>query len=306
VRQPPIVENLDVDAHPVVNQLIEQWHRRQMWHRSEKSLTLQAKSMCRRIVDGDKDEAETLYKSALNGGEHPHALLAIEAMQPLLEARDVIESYRDAVEKLLDSLAKQLPVAEWVKGIRGVGMMSLAGIIGEAGDLGKYSNPAKLWKRMGLAVMPDGDRQRMVSGDAAIDHGYNPARRSLMWTIGDVIVKVGGPYRLIYDQRKAYENAKNEAGEYKERAARMLKQKNLDKKTAAYKFYSEGKLPPMHIHNSAKRFMEKRLLRDLWRAWRDAMRGLTPTPRMHPAELSRGGDQRNADAQHASVVTTTP
>jgi hypothetical protein len=24
-----------------------------------------------------------------------------------------------------------------------------------------------------------------------------------------------------------------------------------------------------HVHNRAKRYMEKRLIRDLWRAWRD-------------------------------------
>lgn len=289
----------------LIDEIVEQWRRRQMWHRAEKSLTLQAKSMCRRLLAGDKDEAEALYKSAMNGGDHALALVAIAAMAPLLLARDTIEQHRILVEKRLTALAKDTPVAQWVEDTRGFGLLSCAGIVGEAGDLSKYANPAKLWKRMGLAVMPDGDRQRIVSGDAAIDHGYNPARRSLMWTIGDCIVKVGGPYREIYDQRKAYETAKNEAGEYADRAARMLKQKSFAKTTAAFKCYSAGKLPPLHLHMSAKRYMEKRLLRDLWRAWRLAILIVTPTGRLPASDVLSGSDHSTQDV-HQPVVASAP
>lgn len=268
----------------LIDEIIEQWRRRQMWHRAEKSLTLQAKSMCRRLLAGDKTEAEVLYKSALNGGDHEKAATAQAAMLPLLAGREVIEKHRDAVEKRLVELVRKLPIAAWVESTHGLGWLGVAGIVGESGDLGGYANPAKLWKRMGLAVMPDGDRQRIVAGDAAIEHGYNPARRSVMWTIGDVIVKVGGPYRLIYDARKVYESEKNERGEYAERAARMLKQKTFAKNTNAHKCYSEGKLPPLHLHNSAKRYMEKRLLRDLWRAWRDAKARMQTIDALHLSE----------------------
>jgi hypothetical protein len=219
-----------------IDELREQWKRRQMWHRAEKSLTLQAKAMCRRLLSGDKKEAEVLYKSALNGQNHELATTALLAMQPLLEGRDGIEKARLAVEKRLLKLAKGLPIAPWIEGVRGVGMLSLAGIVGEAGDIGSYSNPAKLWKRMGLAVI-GGERQRKKEGDAGILHGYNPARRSLMWTIGDCIIRAGGPLKELYNQRKEYE-------------APRVKTK-------------------MHAHNRAKRYIEKRLLRDLWRAWRD-------------------------------------
>jgi len=235
-----------------IDELREQWRRRQMWHRAEKSLTLQAKSMCRRLLAGDKTEAEVLYKSALNGGTHDLAATAYLAMHPLLEARKGIEQARKVVEKRLLVLAKELPVAAWIEGTRGVGLLSLAGIVGEAGDLSAYSNPAKLWKRMGLAVI-GGERQRKVEGAKGIEHGYNPARRSLMWTIGDCIVKAGGPLKELYNERKAYETPR-------------VKTK-------------------MHAHNRAKRYIEKRLLRDLWRAWRDAMLFLSTSDQAHPSEL---------------------
>lgn len=225
------------DLANLIAELREQWRRRQAWHRAEKALTLQAKALCRRLAEGgDKKEADTIYRAALGKGSHPMEDIALAAMMPLTEARDGIERHRKTVEKRLVVLAKGLPVAPWVEATRGVGLLSLAAIVGEAGDLASYGNPAKLWKRMGLAVMPDGGRQRRVGGVEALDHGYSPARRSVVWNIGACIVKAGGPLKAIYDARKVYEAERVE--------------------TRA------------HAHNRAQRYVEKRFLRDLWSQWR--------------------------------------
>lgn len=115
----------------------------------------------------------------------------------------------------------------------------------EAGDFSNYDNPAKLWKRMGVAVI-NGERQRKVSGAEALDHGYSPQRRSIVYVIGDAIIKAGFVYADLYRERKAAE---------------------------------EQKLPDSskgHWHNRAKRCMEKRLLRDMWRAWRQLDAGKQP------------------------------
>lgn len=226
-----------VDLADTIAEIREQWRRRQAWHRAEKSLTLQAKALCRRLAEGgDKKEADRMYKAALGKGAHEMAEIALAAIFPLDEARKAIETHRKAVEKRLIKLAKALPVASWVEGMRGVGLLSLAAIVGEAGDLGSYANPAKLWKRMGLAVMPDG-RQRKIGGMAALDHGYSPARRSVVWNIGACIVKAGGPLKAAYDARKIYEAERVET--------------------------------KLHAHNRAQRYVEKRLLRMLWSAWRN-------------------------------------
>jgi hypothetical protein len=241
----------------LIDEIREQWKRRQAWHRAEKSLTLQAKAMCRRLVGGDIGDAEKLYQAATKGKEHPLAHIATAAMMPLLGARDHIEPQRKAVEKRLAKLAKELPVAAWVEEQRGVGVGSLAAIVGEAGDIAKYGNPAKLWKRMGMAVMPDGKRQRRVEGVAALEHGYSPSRRSVMWNIGDCMVKAGGPWRELYDTRKAYEIETATAAGITVCPSAKIPKKNQE----AYR--SSG-----HVHNRAKRYIEKRFLRDLWKAWR--------------------------------------
>jgi hypothetical protein len=269
-----------------IDTIREQWKRRQAWHRAEKSLTLQAKSMCRRLahhqLGNDTEmkkvitEAEAIYTSALNGGTHKLAATALSAMAPLIQGRSVIEPMRLSVEKELSKLAKKLPIAPWVDNVNGFGLGSLAAVVGEAGDLGNYSNPAKLWKRMGLAVMGDGQRQRKVEGSAAIEHGYCPPRRSMVWNIGDTVLKTQlrrvkdvdgnkteeviatGPYGELYLQRKAYEIAKA-----KEQGLTVCPAAKIPKGKEEH-YRSDG-----HIHNRAKRYIEKRLLRDLWQAWRE-------------------------------------
>lgn len=228
----------------VIDEIIELWRQRQAWHRAEKSLTLQAKAICRRFCDGDKKEADKLFAAAtINAVSDDRTTIvaaASIAIGPLVFARDHIEANRKAIEKRLTKIAVKLPVWEWAKDIRGIGALSLAAVVGEAGDLSNYATIARLWKRMGLAVI-EGERQRRVSGIDALKHGYAPHRRSVVWNIGDCIIKVGGsdsPYRALYDARKVIE--------------------------------AERVATKAHAHNRASRYMQKRLIRDLWAAWRQA------------------------------------
>ena len=237
-------------------QEIKELHRKRVdFHRTEKATTLRIKAICRRLCDGDKQEAERLYK-AIWTGEHPLAPYAIEYTAPMIQARDVLEAERKRTEKQVEKLAKQLPVWDaFVKDVRGVAPLSLGQIVGEAGDLGNYPTPAKLWKRMGLAVI-NGERQRKVSGAEALEHGYSPERRSVMYVIGDSIIKAGGEYAELYRERKETEARKVADG------------------TKAL------------WHNRAKRYMEKRLLKDIWRAWRKAERDEVADAEADQAELA--------------------
>lgn len=146
--------------------------------------------------------------------------------------------------RVMEKLAKELPVwNDFAAEIHGFGALGLGIIIGEAGDLSAYPTHSHLWKRMGVAVM-DGIRQgglrKGAEAEDWIAHGYNPKRRSRLYTIGDSLIKKQNGYRFLYLDRKEIERAK------------------LPDTTA------------MHIHRRAQRYMEKRLLRDLWRAWRRA------------------------------------
>lgn len=234
----------------LVEDIIETHRNRQDFHRAEKGMTNRIKARCRRLVDGDKPESEVLYKAMLSIGKtkHDKAGAALVANVDFLEARGVIERPRKKAEKKMEQLARVLPLARFIEDTPGLGALSVASLIGETGMLSNYSTVAKLWKRLGLAVMPDGTRQRLVPGVAALEHGYNPSRRSVMWNVGNNVFRTqsarkggeAGPYRVVYDDRKAYELERN------------------------------PDIRPIIAHRRATRYMEKRIVRDLWRAWRDA------------------------------------
>ncbi len=261
----PKQEALIAGRADMIAEIIEVWRRKSAWHRTEKGLTLTIKALCRRSVEGGSITlANKLYDALIKGTDHPMAIEAYAATFPLIEGRAPIEKNRKLAEKRLTQLCKDLPVADFVAETRGFSWKLLAGVTGEAGDLLKYSNPAKLWKRLGLAVMPDGGRQRKVKGAAAIEHGYSPSRRSVVWNIGACLIKAG----------KANENKGTENSYYY--------QVYIDRK--AYEFERNPDMKKAHAANRAQRYMEKRLIKKLWQAWRNqaatpplkSMSGLPP------------------------------
>ena len=194
-------------------------------------------------------EEEALVK-LFSLGVIPHLHAAII---PLLEPK---KHY----EKVIADLAKQLPLWPWAEKIRGVGPKGLGLMIGEIGNPGDYANPAKIWKRMGLAVMPDGRAQRRVTGFMGELQGFSPVRRALMYVIGDALIKRNknpdgsdGEYRLVYLARKEYESA---------RTAPIVVT------VTKYGKSHQGDITRLVCHKRASRYMQKRVLRDLWRAWR--------------------------------------
>lgn len=232
--------------------VIQELHRqRQDLHRAEQRLTLQIKAICRRFVRGDVGQASKLYSSIEGKGNHPLSIPAQAVTGALWKARTGIHEARLAIEADLEENATKLPIWPRVKATPGLGALSVACLVGETGNLDNYPTHSKLWKRLGLAVI-DEQCQRKVGGADAKRQGYSPGRRSLVWNIGANMLrsqsahasnsirslpKPPGPFRLGYDDRKAYELANG--------------------------------LPLARAHNRAKRYMEKKLIRNIWRAWRD-------------------------------------
>lgn len=269
---------LSKDQHMSVDPIIAEirgFHRtRQDLHRAEKSLTLQIKAIERRYngsknvtIENDLPATDTLSDGCLLSGDSENEddeevqlsvatqvaddnFIIFAVTKPFVDARKVLKTERLAAERQCQKAAKKLPVWPFVEAINGFGPLGLAQIIGETGDLSLYSNPAKVWKRMGLAVI-DGRAQRRVAGADALKHGYNPVRRAIMFCIGDSLLKKQNSYRELYLERKKYEEQKVPDG------TKML------------------------WHRRAQRYVEKRLLRDLWRAWRDLS-----TYDSHPALVS--------------------
>lgn len=236
-----------------------------------------AMAMCRRfcMTDGldwnDTKDREKITAAGSNlwkgwlGGKYPNL---DPVLLPFKEAINPLEAWVKRIEKSIEDLAKDLPVwSEWGEGVFGLSAKKLGQVVGLAGGLDRFQSPAALWKRMGLAVIR-GERQRRVSdAELAIEHGYNAERRALMWNVGAKLIDGMGhgprlmvgedidsrddltPYQKLFLHRLRYEAEKDP--------------KHLRPAT------KEGKESySAHAANRAKRYVEKRFLRDLWRQWK--------------------------------------
>jgi hypothetical protein len=75
--------------------------------------------------------------------------------------------------------------------------------------------------------------------------------------IGDQVIKNKNLYHDLYVYRRKWEEARNEAGEYKSRAEAQLQKHNYKPWKEPYKTYITGKLPPSHIIARSKRWAIK-------------------------------------------------
>lgn len=115
---------------------------------------------------------------------------------------------------------------------------------------------------------------------------YNIELKKICYLIGESFVKVSNRnslYGRIYKERKALETMRNENGEYREQAEKLLSEKNYSKDTETYKYLSQGKLSPAHINARAKRYAVKFFLTHFFEACWVYKYGTKP-PSIYPIE----------------------
>lgn len=197
-----------------------------------------------------RKQAEQLIKSIDDGFRSDDGMATVaNRVAPIVTstriARNGFDAFLSGIEKEMTRLAATLPVATWIEDEdrRGIGLLSLATIIGETGDLSSYANPGKVWRRLGMAPFQDKmpstwRKEGGLSSEQWTEIGYSPRRRSLMYVIGENIVRANkGSYRKRYDEAKASGKANHPD-------------------------WTDG-----HCHNHGMLLATKRLVRDLWKEW---------------------------------------
>ena len=179
------------------------------------------------------------------------------------KAREPADKMRTRAENDMEAFARQLPVAPWVETVPGLGYLGLATIIAETGDLARYANVAKVWKRLGYAPH-DGlagsswKRQSWRNGRPALtaeewtENPFSGRRYALIHTISiwlknkqwigaaktdDGVGKPDGHYGTVYADRRAHT---------------ALTHPDWSKQ---------------HSHMDGLRIMMKAVLKDLWIEW---------------------------------------
>lgn len=262
------------------------WRRRQQWHSAEKRLTLQMSAICRGACGGDKTATAALLKRIDGGSTTADDMLAEMTIAPLMIARSGLAEHRAAIEKTLAKAVRVLPVYPWAKAVYGLGDLGFASLIGEAGDIGAYRTVSGLWKRMGLAVIGAERQRRKSDAEEALAHGYSPRRRSIMWNIGNGLIGGMGngprpfvgedisaredwsPYQRLFVERMRYEAERDPEAHMKP---------PVEKDGVARESFCK------HAASRAKRYVEKRFLRELYSAWRAAEVVSSPDGAMPPS-----------------------
>lgn len=175
------------------------------------------------------------------------------------------------IKYALKKYVESQPIGVWMLSICGIGETIAAGLMANI-DITKVQTAGQIQAFAGL----DPTRE-WKKGEK---RPYNARLKTLCWKIGESFCKVSNNdkdlYGHIYKERKAYEQEKNENGDYAVQAAAKLKKFKIGKGTEAYKWYSQGKLPPAHIDQRAKRYAVKIFLSHLFEVWYELDRGEKP------------------------------
>jgi hypothetical protein len=186
----------------------------------------------------------------LTESEEPH-----DVMGWLAGEREGLEGQ---VRRALDAYSGAQPAGVWARSITGIGPVICAGLLANI-DIKEAPTVGHIWRFAGL--------DPTTRWDKGTKRPWNGSLKRLCWLIGESFVKVSGndsdTYGKLYKARKAYEQAKNEAGDYADQAKASLAAKRFGAETEARKHYEAGRLPPARIHLRAERVAVKRFLSDL-------------------------------------------
>jgi hypothetical protein len=194
-----------------------------------------------------------------------------------------LERYEDQHFRRLGSILNEYPIyTQWLEQVKGIGP-AMAGVIISEIDISKARYPSSLWKYAGLDVAGDGGgrsrkaehlvRREFVNKAGEVKQRdsitFNPfLKTKLVGVLASSFLRVkDSPYADVYR-------------DYKHRLESHVKYQDgqLDEEGKAVKGLKG------HRHNMAMRYMVKRFLVDLYKAWR-TIEGLPVSPEYHEAKL---------------------
>jgi hypothetical protein len=184
---------------------------------------------------------------------------------------DNVELLENQIKNALNAYTDGDVVGTWLKGICGIGPVIAAGLIAHI-DIETAPTAGHIWSFAGYNPEAKWEKGKI--------RPWNAKLKVVCWKAGQSFVKVSNNekdiYGKLYQQRKALEQANNEAGIFKAQADRILQEKKISKTTDAYKWYIQGKLPPAHIQARAERYAVKIFLSHLHAYWYKHHYGIEP------------------------------
>ena len=217
-----------------------------------------------RDKDSDREEIAKRIKKALKDTGHENSDITDLRDRALAanQTYQLMDIVKQVTEKtLLGILMKRNIWTKYLQNVRGISVLTASKLLYMVGDITRFSQPSKLVKYSGLAVI-DGEPDRLKKGEEAT---YKPDLKALLLgVVGDNFLRADSQYRRIYDERKSYTSKH-----------RPDWGTNPKTKKTEYK---------AHYHADAQRVMVKRFVVEFWKSgWR--AEGLEAPTKPYPVAI---------------------
>ncbi len=133
--------------------------------------------------------AQALVKAATNSIGRTNGHVASEAsLQNLLAEYDLYRTQHEQLEQLMWELLLQVPNADKLLKIKGVGMVTAATFVGETGDIHRFADPRQIQKLAGFNLVENSSGKH--KGKTTISHrGRKRLRHGLFMTMIAILGK---------------------------------------------------------------------------------------------------------------------
>ena len=145
-----------------------------------------------------KARAKTLIEAAEhNVGNKEGAVSARMEIRMLLEDYESRNIRLQEVMTLIEELVKQIPMAEKLLAIKGVGIRIVSGFLAEVGDISCFNNPKELQKLAGLALVENSSGKH--KGKTTISRRGRKRLRYLLFEVAMSLVAKNPEFRELHN-----------------------------------------------------------------------------------------------------------
>lgn len=143
------------------------------------------------------NRAKTLVETAHNSvGKHGEMGVTME-LQMLLEDYKTKKTQLEKVETVLEELTKQSPNAEKLRTIEGVGLVTVAGVVSEVGDISRFNNPKQMQKYAGFELVENSSGKH--KGRITISKRGRKKLRRILYQVVLPLIRSNSEFREVYD-----------------------------------------------------------------------------------------------------------
>ena len=144
-----------------------------------------------------KKRALTLINAAEHSvGNRDGQTAARLEIKMLIEEYEVKTARMQEVMALIEELVKQIPMAEKLLDIKGVGMRTVSGFLAEVGDVSRFNSPKELQKLAGLALVENSSGKH--KGETTISRRGRKRLRYLLFEVAMSLVGKNAEFRELH------------------------------------------------------------------------------------------------------------